>query len=96
MKHFKIEALVTRLDGQVIQVDGINDCYSECQIVIDDKYLTDQDILDFNRHISDDYANKVLKEVRTNKRLLKTGEAKDLCCKLSRISVDIEQISVDL
>ena len=87
--------LITRLDGEICDVTPIEDMYTNCQISLKSEYLTDEDILKFYSHMSKDYQNSRIIDVRTWGKLYEEGEAKDLTCELSLYSVKIEQKEIE-
>jgi hypothetical protein len=91
---YDVEFLVTRLNGKIIDVIPIQDFYTECQISLKSEYLTNEDILKFYSHMSKDYQNSRMVDVRTWGKLNEEGEAKDLTCELSQYSIGIERKEV--
>lgn len=87
--------LVTRLNGKITDVTAIDDMYTNCQITLCSEFLTDEDILKFYSHMSKEYQTNKLIYVRTHGKLIDEGEAKDLTCKLSKYSINIEHKEID-
>lgn len=87
---YDVGFLVTRLNGKIKDVVPIQDFYTECQISLKSEHLTDEDILKFYSHMSKDYQNSRMIDVRTYGKLYEEGEAKDLTCELSQYSIGIE------
>lgn len=87
--------LITRLDGEICDVTPIEDMYTNCQISLKSEYLTDEDILKFYSHMSKDYQNNRIKDIRTCGKLNDEGEAKDLTCELSQYSIGIEHKDIE-
>lgn len=83
--------LITRLNGKIVNVSPIDDIYTDCQIKLDAKYLTDEDILNFYSYMSEEYRQDMLQNIRTTTGyLFEEGEAKDLTCQLSQYTIKIE------
>lgn len=87
--------LITRLDGKIVDVETLQDMYTECQISLKSEYLTDEDILKFYSNMSKDYQNSRIKDIRNWGKLNEEGEAKDITCELSLYSVKIEQKEIE-
>lgn len=87
--------LITRLDGKIVDVETLQDMYTECQISLKSEYLTDEDILKFYSNMSKDYQNSRIKDIRNCGKLNEEGEAKDITCELSLYSVKIEQKEIE-
>ena len=97
MTKFDIMLLITRLNGKAIYVSPIDDIYTDCQIKLDAKYLTDEDILNFYSHMTEKYRQDMLQNIRTTTGYLyNEGEAKDLTCELSQYSIKIEHKEVEI
>lgn len=92
---YNIEFLITRLNGKIKDVIPIQDFYTDCQISLESEYLTDEDILKFYSHMSKDYQNSRIIDVRTWGKLNDEGEAKDLTCELSQYSIRIEHKEIN-
>ena len=75
--------LITRLDGKIVDVETLQDMYTECQISLKSEYLTDEDILKFYSNMSKDYQNSRIKDIRNCGKLNEEGEAKDNTCELT-------------
>jgi hypothetical protein len=94
---FEIQIFVVRLNKEVVDIYPLNDeGYDDIQICLDAQYLSDEDILNFYNHMSDEYANKRLEEIRESGRLFEEQEAKDLYNNLSQYSMKIEKHSVEI
>ena len=97
MVVFEIEVFTVRIDGEVVEATGIEDDYSPVQIHIEKKFLTEDDIRKYCRHMSQDYVERQVKEFNKNSNfvLRDEQEAKDICRDLSRVSTSIEKAKVD-
>lgn len=91
---YNIEFLVTRLNGEIINIIPIEDFYTECRISLKSEHLTDDDILKFYSNMSKDYIKNRIKHIRNRGNLNEEGEAKDLTCELSQYSIGIERKEV--
>lgn len=87
--------LITRLNGEVCDVTPIEDMYTNCQISLKSECLTDEDILKFYSHMSKDYQDRRIKDIRNWGRLNEEGESKDLTCELSQYSIGIENKDIE-
>lgn len=87
--------LVIRLNNEVIDVYGLEDMYSICQIRLDSNNLSDEDIKNFYSGMSESYVNNMVKEVRENGYILEEQEAKDLTCNLSKYTITIEHKEIE-
>lgn len=92
---YNVMLLVTRLNGKITDITPIEDMYINCQITLNSEFLTDEDILKFYSHMSKDYQTSRLMDVRTHGKLIDEGEAKDLTCKLSKYSINIEHKEIE-
>ena len=93
--RYNLMLLVTRLNGKITDITPIEDMYINCQINLSSEFLTDEDILKFYSHMSKEYQTDRLKYVRSQGKLIDEGEAKDLTCKLSKYSINIEYKEIE-
>lgn len=94
---YDIMLLITRLNGKVVDVSPIGDIYTDCQIKLDAKYLTDEDILNFYSHMTEKYRQDMLQNIRTTTGyLVEEGEAKDLTCQLSQYTIKIGHKEIEI
>ena len=87
--------LVTRLNGKVVDVCGIDECYTNCSICLDREYLTDDDVKKFYNYMGDDYIERKIHSIIESGSLYEDQEAKDLTCELSKYTVAIEHKEID-
>ena len=87
--------LVTRLNGKVVDVCGIDECYTNCSICLDREYLTDDDVKKFYNYMGDDYIERKIHSIIESGSLYEDQEAKDLTCELSQYTVAIEHKEID-
>lgn len=86
-----VEFLVVRLDGKVDTITPLQEIYDHVQIRLEKEYLTEDDVLEFYKHMSRSYQLRQLAEVLDKGVLIDEQEAKDLTCDLSRYSIHIEK-----
>jgi len=81
---------ITRLDNKVIKIDGLYDSmYDNVQIIIESKYLTDEDIRIVYSHYDKETQDEKIKEVRNNEKLYFEGEVMWSEFTLSRYKTEI-------
>ena len=92
----KVEFFVIRLDGEVYRAEAISDVYSAVTIDIPLEYLSAEDLNQYFSDFSDSVRAKKIEECFNDQTLFDEQEAKDLRCKLSRISMDIEEKEIEI
>ena len=92
---YDVMFLVTRLNGEVINVTPIEENYTHCSICLEREYLTDDDVKKFYNYMGDDYIERKIHSIIESGSLYEEQEAKDLTCELSQYTVAIEHKEID-
>ena len=92
---YDVMFLVVRLNGKIESITPIEESYTDCQISLDDTYLTDDDIKKFYEDYCGHCSQEDIDKVRKNHSLYKESEAMFLTCELSQYSVKIEHKEID-
>lgn len=87
--------LVTRLNGKVVEVHALDECFNECQLNLKSEYLTDEDLYKIYEGYEKSDIQKMIEIVRRDGYLYEEGEAKDLTNKLSHYTISIEHRDID-
>lgn len=87
--------LVTRLNGEVVDVTPIEENYTHCGIVLESEYLTDDDVKKFYDYMGNDFIERKIHSIIECGHLYEEQEAKDLTCELSQYAVRIEHKEID-
>lgn len=92
---YDVMFLVTRLNGKVVDITPIDECYTHCSICLDREYLTDADVKKFYNYMDNDYIERKIHLVIESGHLYEEQEAKDLTCELSQYTIAIEHKEID-
>ena len=92
----KVKFFVIRLDGEVYRAEAISDAYSVVMVDIPLEYVSNEDLNQYFSDFSDLVRAKKIEECFNDQTLFDEQEAKDLRCKLSRISMDIEEKEIEI
>ena len=91
-----VEFLVVKLNEEVVDITPIQDIYEECSIGLKSENLSDEDIFKYYSHMSREFQESKLKEIRKSGRLYEECEAKDLTCELSQYEILIAEKEVEI
>lgn len=87
--------LVTRLNGEVVNVTPIEENYTHCGITLEVEHLTDDDVKKFYSYMDDDFIERKIHSIAESGHLYEEQEAKDLTCELSQYTVKIEYKEIE-
>ena len=90
-----VSFFITRLNGKIVNVEPIQDMYTECQLNLKSEYLTDEDIMKVYSHMDKEFQNICINEIRKTGKLFEFDEAKELTYELSQYSIKIEHREIE-